>query len=134
MWGILRFDNGDIEVDNASYNAATGGNLGTEYGMILSGHIHLAQSLSFSPTSGRPAQVIAGNAGTTLDAVPSGTPTASQLDDPDIEEAENLESFGFMTLERDGDSWQVTQRGVAGEPIVQCRLAPPEVVCADARK
>lgn len=132
MWGILEGKTGEIEVDNASYQAATGGALGADYGLILSGHIHLAESLAFDPASGRPPQLISGNAGTSLDSVPTASSPTGQLGDPTVEEAETLSSFGFLTLEPDGPSWIATQRNAAGEPILSCELALPEITCAGA--
>ena len=133
MWGILAGEDGEIEVDNASYQAATGGALGADYALLLSGHIHLAESLSFDSASGRPAQLISGNAGTALDAVPSASPAASELGDPQIEDAETLSSFGFLTLEPDGTSWIASQRNAAGDQLLRCQLALPEITCTGAR-
>jgi hypothetical protein len=132
MHGILMSQSGDIEVDNASYQAATGGNLGADYGLILSGHIHLAQSLAFDTSSGRPPQLISGNSGTALDDVPSATPTAQELGDARVREAENLREFGFLTLEPHETTWIAAQRDASAAPLVTCLLAAPEIACVDA--
>jgi hypothetical protein len=132
MHGILAGQSGEIEVDNASYQAATGGDLGADYGLILSGHIHLAQSLAYDASSGRPPQLISGNSGTTLDNVPSATPTAQELGDAQVQEAENLREFGFLTLEPHESTWIATQRDASGAPLVTCLLAAPEIACVDA--
>lgn len=132
MHGVLRGEAGDVEVENASYEAATGGLLFSEYALFLSGHIHLAQSLAFTDSSGRPAQLISGNSGTALDDVPSATLTADELDDAQITEAENLQHFGFLTLEPDGDSWVASQRDAAGNELVRCVLALPDIACEDS--
>ena len=130
MWGILAGKSGEFEVDNATYHAATDSALGNRYGMILSGHIHLAESLSFDAASSRPPQLISGNAGTALDDVPTASPTAGQLGDPTVEDAETLSSFGFVTLELEGSSWIATQRNAAGDALIRCDLALPEIVCS----
>jgi hypothetical protein len=131
--GLLEGDSGATEVQNASYEAATSGTLDADYGFILSGHIHLAEALAFQEESGRPPQLIAGNAGTALDEPLSGTPTAAQLGDPALTDAETFSAFGFMTMEPTGDGWFAVQRDVDGDPIVGCALALTELGCAPAR-
>jgi hypothetical protein len=129
VWGILSGKTGEIEVENAAFEAATGGSLKADYALILSGHIHLAESISFDERSGRPPQVISGNAGTALDDISTASPTADQLGDPTVAEAETLSTFGFMTLERDGDDWIAIQRDRNGNPLLGCILALPEISC-----
>jgi hypothetical protein len=130
VWGILEGKDGDIEVENSTYEAATAGSLKADYALVLSGHIHLAQAIAFEPASARPPQIVSGNSGTALDDVPTGTPTASELDDPDVEEAETLSAFGFLTFERDGERWLATQRNAGGTPLVGCVLDPTHLGCA----
>lgn len=132
VWGILEGKEGEFQVENAVYEAATQGSLKADYGFVLSGHIHLAETLAFVSASGRPPQLIAGNAGTALDNIPTASPTAGQLGDPDIESAETLSSFGFMTLEPEGDIWLATQRDASGNPLRACTLDLPEVTCRPA--
>jgi len=103
-----------------------------KYALILSGHIHLAEAIAFEQSSGRPPQIISGNAGTALDDIPTASPTAGQLGDPTVEDAETLSSFGFLTLEPDGDNWIATQRDANGLPIVGCVLDLPEMLCGPA--
>ena len=129
VWGILSGKSGEVEVENATFEAATGGSLKADYGLVLSGHIHLAESIAFDASSDRPPQVISGNAGTALDDVPTASPTADQLRDPTVAEAETLSAFGFLTLERDGEHWIATQRDANGDPLLDCILALPEMRC-----
>ena len=129
VWGILEGQSGEIQVENAVYEAATGGSLQANYGLVLSGHIHLAETLAFDEASERPPQVVSGNSGTALDDVPTASPTAGQLGDAAITEAETLSAFGFLTLEPDGADWIATQRGADGSPLRGCRLDLPEMSC-----
>ena len=130
--GILEGQRGEFEVENAAYQGATGGTIPGDYTLILSGHIHLAEAIAFEQSSERPAQLIAGNAGTALDDIPTASPTSDQLDDPTVEEAETLSSFGFLTLEPDGAIWIATQRDATGTPLRSCYLVLPGIVCAPA--
>ncbi|MGZ5374733.1 MAG: metallophosphoesterase family protein [Aeromicrobium sp.] len=129
VWGILAGEKGEVEVDNATYAAATGDSLKANYGLILSGHIHVAESISFDEASGRPPQLVSGNAGTALDDVPTAGPAAGELGDPAITDAETLAEFGFMTLEPDGEHWIATQRDKSGNPLLSCVLDLPELTC-----
>lgn len=132
VWGILEGQHGEFEVENATYAASTNDALGGNYGLVLSGHIHLAEVMAFEDGSSRPPQIIAGNSGTALDDIPTASPTAGQLGDPTIAEAETLSAFGFMTLEPDGQLWIATQRDASGAPLVECVLALPEIECGSA--
>jgi hypothetical protein len=62
--------------------------------------------------------------------MPSGTPTGSELDDPELEEAEILSSFGFLTLEPGPEGWSATQRDAAGNAKVVCDLGRDEAECS----
>ena len=129
VWGILDSKTGEIEVDNATFAADRQELVADKFGLILSGHIHLAETLAFDESSERPPQIISGNSGTALDIVPSASPTASELGDPDVESAETLSSFGFLTLEPTGESWTATQRDASGNALQTCALKLPEITC-----
>jgi Calcineurin-like phosphoesterase len=129
VWGILSGKSGEFEVENAAFEATTGGSLKADYSLILSGHIHLAESIAFDAPSDRPPQLISGNAGTALDDIPTASPMAGQLGDPTVAEAETLSAFGFMTLERDGENWIAVQRDQRGAPLLGCILELPEMSC-----
>lgn len=132
--GILEGSRGEFEVETASYQAAAGGTLPGDYALVLSGHIHLAESIAFDEASGRPPQLISGNAGTALDDIPTASPTAGQLGDATVADAQTLSSFGFLTLEPDGDNWIATQRDATGAPLLGCLLDLPEMVCGEAER
>ncbi|MBA3450738.1 MAG: metallophosphoesterase [Chloroflexia bacterium] len=135
VWGILEAAKGEFEVENASYQAATGGSLAGDYALVLSGHIHAAESIAFEQSSRRPPQVISGNAGTALDGLPVASPTAGELGDATVSEAETLSAFGFLTfeLEPEGENWIVTQRDASGAPQLDCLLAQSELDCAPSQ-
>ncbi len=127
--GILDFNHGDIEVQNAAFEAATGGAMKGGYALVLSGHIHLAEVIASDSDAERPPQVIAGNSGTALDEISLATPTVPDFGDPAIEEVEVYASFGFLTMEPIGDGWLAVQRDAAGQPLVECVLETPDLRC-----
>ncbi len=78
--------------------------------MLLSGHVHLWEQLSFS--SPHPTQFVAGFSGTAEDIVPlpASVPPGQQPAPGAVVEAMSswIDGFGFMTMERTGpDAWQV---------------------------
>jgi hypothetical protein len=129
VWGILSGTTGEFEVENAAFEAATGGALKADYAFVLSGHIHLAESIAFDESFDRPPQLISGNAGTALDDIPTASPTAGELGDPAVTEADTLSTFGFLTLEPDGERWIAVQRDKHGDPLLSCILDLPQVNC-----
>jgi hypothetical protein len=120
VWGILEGKEREFDVENATYAAATEGSRKEVFALVLSGHIHVAESIAFDQTSGRPPQLVSGNAGTALDDIPTASPTAGELGDPAVTEAETLSAFGFMTMEPDSDAWIATQRDKNGNPLFEC--------------
>jgi hypothetical protein len=133
VWGIFTGTGAETEGLNATYQAATGDTFKGKYALILSGHVHLAETLAFIQSSERPPQLISGNAGTALDNIPTASPSAGELGDPDVEEAETLSSFGFLTLEPDGAHWVATQRNAEGDPLRTCAFDLPEISCTSSR-
>ena len=129
VWSVFSVENRDTEGENAAYQSAIGDKLSANLALILSGHIHIAEALSFEQSSTLPPQLISGNSGTALDPMPSGTPTGSQLDDPELEDAEILSSFGFLTLEPGPTGWVATQRDASGEARVTCDLGKDAANC-----
>ena len=97
--------------------------------MILSGHIHLWEALSFSDR--RAPQFVLGSGGTLLahdvkkklrDGISIGGATVTS----DVEQA-----WGFTVFER-GDNaspWQATLRDAAGKKIVTCPIGQGKVKC-----
>jgi hypothetical protein len=119
----------DTEGENAAYQSAIGDKLSANLALIVSGHVHIAEALSFDQSSNLPPQLISGNSGTALDTMPSGTPTGAELDDPELVEAEILSSFGFLTLEPGPDDWVATQRDASGNAKVVCELGRDAAEC-----
>lgn len=129
VWGVFSEEHRDTEGEDAAYESAIGDTLSANLALIVSGHIHIAEALSFEESSDLPPQLISGNSGTALDTMPSGTPTGAELDDPELEEAEILSSFGFLTLEPGPGGWIATQRDASGNAKVVCDLGRDAAAC-----
>jgi hypothetical protein len=129
VWGILAGKEGEFQVENAAFQAATGGSLKADYELVLSGHIHVAESVAFDESSERPPQLVSGNAGTALDDIPTASPAAGELGDPAVTQAETLSAFGFMTFEPTDTGWVATQRDKQGNLLLICELVLDQLTC-----
>ena len=101
--------------------------------VLLSGHIHLWEMVSFS--SAHPAQFIAGFSGTQEDTVPlPPAPPAGATPAPGaVVQAMSswIAGFGFMTLERSGpDRWRAQVRDVTGAVLNTCKITGSKASCA----
>jgi len=101
--------------------------------LMLSGHVHLWEQLSFS--SAHPSQLVAGFSGTQEDSAPlpaSLPPGATPAPGAIVEHFSSwVGGFGYMTLERSGpDRWQVTVWNAQGELKNTCRVEGRKSQCA----
>jgi hypothetical protein len=95
--------------------------------MILSGHMHLFEVISFD--NGRPVQVVAGNGGTNL-AAPirrplDGTLVAGQA----VVGSENDSEFGYTLLTQTGNAWDLTQKSRKRRALVTCSISNDRAQC-----
>jgi hypothetical protein len=93
--------------------------------MLLSGHVHLWEQLSFA--SAHPTQFVAGFSGTAEDIVPlpaSAPPGTTPAPGAIVEHMSSwIDGFGFMTMERTGpDTWLVQVRDRDGRERNRCKV------------
>src|SRR5699024_1513150 len=97
--------------------------------VVISGHVHLAEVLVFSEESRRPVQLIAGNGGTSLDWMETGTFTGADVGDETREVGYRYQEFGFVGLERTDTSWVATVRLIDGSVPLTCLLVDKAAAC-----
>lgn len=102
--------------------------------VLLSGHVHLQEQVSFS--SDFPSQFVAGFAGTAEDIVPlpaSVPPDTHPAPGAEVEAMSSwIDGFGFMTMERTGpDTWQVVIHDRNGAPVNTCSIDGRHSRCAE---
>ncbi len=98
--------------------------------LLLAGHMHRFESLSFPPASGRPQSLVVGNSGVQEDTEPPAGSFAQAVDGAEAT-GFSVEQFGFLLLDRAaGGAWHgtvVTPDPAAWAPSLQpCAAAPAE--------
>jgi hypothetical protein len=115
-----------------AFGALDKGFLPPSISMLLSGHVHLWEQVSFS--SVHPTQFVSGFSGTAEDIVPlpATTPEVPPAPGAVVEHMSSwIDGFGFMTMERTGaDSWQVVVRDRDGRERNTCRVQGRKSECA----
>ena len=100
--------------------------------MVVSGHIHHFDSLSFGPA--RPAQLVVGTGGDVGDW--ADTPQVRQTT-PSIDGATarrlSFERFGYFLLDRDGADWVGAFRDLDNRLVANCRLHSRALTCWGAK-
>ncbi|HEU4844961.1 MAG TPA: metallophosphoesterase [Burkholderiaceae bacterium] len=104
--------------------------------LMLSGHVHLWQQVSF--TSAHPSQFISGFSGTAEDIVPIPDPLppgTSPVPGAVIEQLSAwIDGFGFMTMEgRGADRWEVQVHDLQGAVRNTCQVQGRRSVCEHTR-
>ena len=106
---------------------ASGNDFPATIQLLMGGHVHLFESLSFG--GGRPPQLVVGNSGTQLDP-PITTPLAGLvIAGRPVADGLSLARFGFMTLRATEAGWQGVLRDVAGAPLVDCAIGGGRLEC-----
>lgn len=95
--------------------------------MVLSGHTHLFELLSYGPT--RPLQIVAGDGGTNL-----ADPVPAQVSGMDIHgvmvaASENQREFGFTIFTRRGAGWGMRLKNLGQRDLVRCEIEGREARC-----
>jgi hypothetical protein len=130
LWGLEPAKAGaGLEVPNATLQQASNNSLPPGVQLVLTGHIHLAEVLSFG--GARAPQMVAGIGGTLLlpdiDQDVVGMDIAGAV----LTSATITSAHGFVTFEREPAGWSATLRDVDGRPQPggRCRVEHKEAVC-----
>jgi hypothetical protein len=112
---------GKLLGDNRTLEAAAQDSLPANVTMILSGHHHLFQVLSYR--TGQPVQVVAGHGGDTLNQPSPVDPVTWTFGPVAVESGINLAgAFGFAMLEKQDDGWRLTDYDRLGVAVRTCTL------------
>jgi predicted phosphodiesterase len=117
----------NITVQNALQEAV--GALPSQVQLVLTGHIHLAEVLSF--TGERPPQMIAGIGGTKLMPDLTKEIVGTALDGELISHSTIDSTHGFiMFARRAHHAWEFILHNAVGEEVRVCRLASKSAICS----
>jgi len=94
------------------------------------GHVHLFEALDFADD--HPAAVVTGNSGTATDSpLPKALPEGAQpAPGAMVRRIISGTGIGFLTIERIGKHWLITERNRYGKPQVRCTLRGQSLLCA----
>jgi hypothetical protein len=129
VWNVLRLGGYLIGgPPSATERAAVKRSDLTGVDLVLSGHVHNFASLSFG--AARPAQLIVGTGGDTLDldAAPppaTGTPEVDGLP----ASAFSMGRFGYFVFDRDGAGWRGAFHDLKDRVVATCRLRGRALSC-----
>ena len=129
VWNVLRLGGflGDGLL-NATERAAVKRSDLTGVDMVLSGHVHNFASLSFGDA--RPAQLIVGTGGDTLDKDAAPPPTSGTVGVDGLPaSAFSMGRFGYFVLDRDGPGWRGAFHDLQDRIVATCRLQARALSC-----
>ena len=131
LWASARISNAMglslVVNDNETLQTASGNALPAGIALVLSGHIHLFEALSFMDH--RPPQLVLGTAGSSLSTGIDANLVGWRIGGTTIAYARTAHVFGVTTMERKDAGWTATLRDEAGKPLITCMIAGPDLSC-----
>lgn len=124
MWGLAATLTGRMLPINRTLEAAEGDPKTLPVQLVVSGHIHLFEALSFADH--RPPQIIVGTGGDTLSNVPTSSQGAA-IDGTTVPRATLRQGFGFAIFHLAAKTIDVYDR--TGGEVYVCRYGPGAVEC-----
>ena len=128
VWSVVNIGQPMLATGNKTLQTAIPGRLPATVTLLLAGHVHLFEALSFA--GGRPPSMVVGNGGTELDAAITQPVVGLDLDGATVTSAKTLRAFGYVTMEPAGADWRATVHGVDGGVVTECTLARRALTCA----
>jgi hypothetical protein len=133
MWGLLPDSSGaSVTVLNPTLQAASGNSLPPKVRLVLTGHIHLAEVLTFAGE--RPPQIVAGISGTLLLPQITAPLVGTDVAGEKLATATTLARHGFFTFVPGPRGWAATIRDVGGKAIAHCQLRGRSAACRQPRR
>ena len=114
--------------DNKTLASAASGTLPPQVQLILSGHHHLFQVLSYAEDL--PVQIVSGHGGDYLNTGPSPDPKGWTVGGMTVKSGTHqVGKFGFAMIEPQGDGWIITNYDRKGVALQFCGLVGRQVQC-----
>ena len=118
---------GSDEIVNTIQQQAIGDLLSKDIEMIVSGHVHVFEALSFADARPpRPSQLVVGTGGVKLATKPDKPEDIGGIP---VSDALIVKDFAYIVWDRDGTTWRGELFNADGLQIAQCKLAEPALTC-----
>lgn len=95
--------------------------------MVVSGHTHLFEVLSYGPE--RPLQIVAGDGGTALAKSLPPRLNGTDVHGVMVNVSENRRAFGYTLFTKRGGGWDMRLTDLNEEPLVTCRIERRQAKC-----
>ncbi len=124
LWGIKKYEpkkNPPVKVINQTLQSAFGNTAPANVSLLLSGHMHIFEALTF--TAGTPPQLIVGNGGVELATekhLPATIPQVSLTKNgPTVSSGTVIKQHGYMAIDlsSSGEGWTGILCGTGGEKL-----------------
>ena len=126
-FNAVRLKHHETEVANTLQQQAIGDLLPPDIKMIVSGHVHIFEALSFAGADpGRPPQLVVGTGGVKLAKEPD---VLKKVNGARVTDAFFLSEFGFIVWDRDGANWKGRLFDRHNKQIARCELAGNQLTC-----
>ncbi len=131
IWGPIELNSGaTLATGNATLQAASDNKLPVGIKLVLAGHVHLAEVLSFDPVSERPPVFIVGNSGVVLDPDIRRSLPGIDLAGATVVTGKVIHASGYLTLRSVDEGWTATEHDVTGSTIDACGIRGLTVTCS----
>lgn len=131
MWGILRSGPQGSTVLNYTLQQASGNRLPASVSLVLSGHEHLFQAVTFA--DGLPPNLLIGSGGTELDDPAELAARVEQIpvspSGPTIAAGVTVHDHGYFVIERGDEGWSGVFYDRFDQPLVTCDSTARPSVC-----
>lgn len=115
------------EIANTIQQRALGDHLPKDIEMIVSGHVHMFEALSFGDANAtNPAQLVVGTGGVKLAKKPN---KPEDIDGIPVSDALILRDFGYMVWDRDGTNWKGSLFDEDNARLARCNLVRRALTC-----
>jgi hypothetical protein len=120
-------NSGDDQIVNTIQQQAIGDLLPRDIEMIVSGHVHTFEALSFAAANPpRPPQLVVGTGGVKLAKKPK---KPDDIGGAPVSNAFILKDFAYIVWDREGTNWRGALFGEDGTQIARCKLADRKLTC-----
>jgi hypothetical protein len=127
-FGALRYDpEAGYKSDNDIQQEAIGKNLPATIRMIISGHIHIFEALSFG--NSQPPQLVVGTGGDNLESIPPQQSMGVKINGANVEHALIVPRFGYMVWDKEGPVWSGGFFDDDGQLLAHCALMRRDLTC-----